>query len=90
MDASGQPSSGFLWGNNLWLGSHSQCTDISNKKPFEINYSKVKHPKPTPFDFPPYPLEFAMAYMKHNSTQQLHAQMPLEVCIMANYACLTQ
>ncbi|KAK4881188.1 hypothetical protein RN001_004507 [Aquatica leii] len=81
LDASGQPESGFLWGNNLWIGSHFQCSDISNKRPLEINHLKVKQPEETAYDYPPYEMAFAMAYMKHNSTQQQHAQMPLESTI---------
>ncbi|KAF5279566.1 hypothetical protein FQR65_LT03388 [Abscondita terminalis] len=81
LDASGQPESGFLWGNNIWIGSHFQCTDISNRKPLEINHLKVKRPEQTPYDFPPYEMAFAVANMKHNSTQQQHAQMPLEFTI---------
>lgn len=81
LDASGQPESGFLWGNNLWLGSHSQCLDISNRKPFEVSPVNVKHPDQTPYDYPPFGMAFVMAYMRHNSTQQQHAQMPLESTI---------
>ncbi|KAK5649569.1 hypothetical protein RI129_000598 [Pyrocoelia pectoralis] len=78
LDASGQPAPGFLWGNNLWLGSHFQCTDISNRKPLEVSPIKVKRPDRTPYDYPPFDLEFVMAYMRHNNTHQLHTQMPLE------------
>ncbi|KAF5292693.1 hypothetical protein FQA39_LY13905 [Lamprigera yunnana] len=81
MDASGQPESGFLWGNNLWLGSHFQCSDLANQKPLEVNHLKIKNPEPTSFDFPRYEMAFAMVCLKHNNTQQLHTQMPSEYII---------
>lgn len=79
LDASGSPGSGFFYGNNLWLGSYTQCEDLSNTKPFEISYEAVKHPNATPYDFPSFNLGFVVAYLEHNSTMQHHTQLPLEV-----------
>lgn len=79
LDASGAPESGFLLGNNLWIGSHAECADISNRKPLEINYNFIPHADPTPYDYPPYDMRFVMAIMKHNSTLQQHTHMPLDV-----------
>ena len=30
VDAIGKPRSGYLRGNGVWLGSYSECRDISN------------------------------------------------------------
>ncbi|KAK9878821.1 hypothetical protein WA026_003656 [Henosepilachna vigintioctopunctata] len=68
LDASGHPETGFIYGNNLWIGSRSHCMDISNKKPLEINHAKIKHVAPTPFDFPSYALKFVKIFLKHNNT----------------------
>lgn len=79
MDASGWPESGFLLGHNMWIGSHFQCADISNRKPLEINYYVIPHAEPTPYDYPPYEMSFVMVLMKHNSTLQEHTHMPMDV-----------
>ncbi|CAH1956129.1 unnamed protein product [Acanthoscelides obtectus] len=77
LDASGTPEPGFFYGNNLWIGSHFQCVDISNRKPFEVN-KNVPHAAPTPDDYPPFQMAFAMVYARHNSTLQQHTQLPSE------------
>ncbi|XP_050303803.1 nose resistant to fluoxetine protein 6-like [Anthonomus grandis grandis] len=77
LDASGAPSEGFLYGNNLWIGLHMQCKDLSNTKPFEIRNDKINHTK-TAWDFPPYDLAFAVVMIKHNSTVQLRMRLPLD------------
>ncbi|KAL3279091.1 hypothetical protein HHI36_016605 [Cryptolaemus montrouzieri] len=80
IDASGQPETSFLYGNNLWIGSHTHCSDISNEKPLEINHEKVTH-STTDFDFPPYAMKFVKVFLKHNSTLQLHVRLPLDFTI---------
>lgn len=89
LDASGQPGQEFILGNNLWTGSHSQCADISNKKALELNYGHIPHKNPTPFDFPPYKMRFVTALLRHNSTFQMHTQMPLDVSIICVNNILT-
>ncbi|XP_044761570.1 nose resistant to fluoxetine protein 6-like [Coccinella septempunctata] len=81
LDASGQPETGFLYGNNLWLGARTHCLDIPNQKPLEINHQKVAHPPPTAFDYPPFSLKFIKAFIKHNNTLQFHTQMPFDFTI---------
>ncbi|VEN47335.1 unnamed protein product [Callosobruchus maculatus] len=77
LDASGTPEPGFFYGNNLWIGSHFQCVDISNRKPFEVN-KNVPHAMQTPYDYPPFQMAFTMVYARHNSTLQQHTQLPSE------------
>lgn len=77
LDASGTPRSGFLYGNNYWIGDRAICKDLPNTKALEINHDKIKHLS-TPFDYPPYPLEFAVAYLSHDNIVQLHSGVPLD------------
>ncbi|XP_019872410.1 nose resistant to fluoxetine protein 6 [Aethina tumida] len=81
LDSSGKPSSGFLYGNNIWLGSDLQCLEIPHRTGMEVNYDRVIRPDPTPDDYPPFSLAFSVAHIKHNSTLQNHAQLPLEFII---------
>lgn len=83
MDVSGRPQSGFIYGNNFWIGSHVQCLDISNTKQLEINNAKIE-PLVTLYDYPPYPMAFAMVHLRHNSTLQYHTQQPLEVSFFSD------
>ncbi|CAG9765415.1 unnamed protein product [Ceutorhynchus assimilis] len=80
LDSSGRPPVGFLYGDNLWIGSHTQCIDIQNRKQFEIRLEKANHTD-TPFDYPPYQLRFAMVMMLHNSTFQYHMRLPLDYVV---------
>ncbi|XP_045482745.1 nose resistant to fluoxetine protein 6-like [Harmonia axyridis] len=81
LDASGQPEPGFLYGNNLWLGSRTHCLDIPNQRPLEINHQKVASAPPTEFDYPPFELKFVKAFLNHNNTLQYHTQMPFDFTI---------
>ncbi|XP_018364834.1 PREDICTED: nose resistant to fluoxetine protein 6-like [Trachymyrmex cornetzi] len=75
LDSSGGLKSGFLYGNNFWLGSRSQCLDIMNRTPFEIakrhilNNTRYRDPQN---EFPPFQLNYFVAYIRHNSTLQYH------------------
>ncbi|KAJ8921442.1 hypothetical protein NQ315_003060 [Exocentrus adspersus] len=93
MDASGMPESGFIYGNNFWVGSHFECRDISNTRPLEVNHEKVLHLQ-TPYDYPPFSLGFFMVHVGHNSSLQLHTHLPLEWMIQLGLclpkACSTE
>ncbi|XP_011168771.1 nose resistant to fluoxetine protein 6 [Solenopsis invicta] len=75
LDSSGGPKPGFLYGNNFWLGSRSQCLDATNRIPFEIaerlilNNTRYHNPQN---EFPPFEVNYIVAYLKHNSTLQYH------------------
>ncbi|XP_018404669.1 PREDICTED: nose resistant to fluoxetine protein 6 [Cyphomyrmex costatus] len=75
LDSSGNLKSGFLYGNNFWLGSRSQCFDIMNRAPFEfakrhiLNNTRYRDPQK---EFPPFELNYFVAYLRHNSTLQYH------------------
>lgn len=71
-DASGRVGSGFIWGNNYWLGSKKAC-DLANapvrvvlstdlpKNNF-VNLSTIETP---------FPVEYKLAWAKHQSKWQI-------------------
>ncbi|KYN12525.1 Nose resistant to fluoxetine protein 6 [Trachymyrmex cornetzi] len=81
LDSSGELKSGFLYGNNFWMGSRSQCLDIMNRTPFEfakrhiLNNTRYRNPQN---EFPPFQLNYFVAYLRHNSTLQYHVNIPNE------------
>lgn len=75
LDSSGSPGPAFLWGNNYWLGSRSQCELIPRKEPLVL-----AEPQPsTALAWPPFPIHFVAASFRHNSTLQVHVGLPNEV-----------
>ncbi|EGI64402.1 Nose resistant to fluoxetine protein 6 [Acromyrmex echinatior] len=81
LDSSGELIPGFLYGNNFWLGSRSQCLDIMNKAPLELakqyilNNTRYRDPQD---EFPPFQLNYFVAYIRHNSTFQYHINTVIE------------
>ncbi|KAI4486264.1 hypothetical protein M0802_012408 [Mischocyttarus mexicanus] len=81
INANGEPNPGFLYGNNFWLGSRSQCEDVGNKNPFPLsekvlrNNSRYRNVKD---EFPPYKVKYFVAKLRHNSTLQYHMLMSEE------------
>ncbi|XP_067204228.1 nose resistant to fluoxetine protein 6-like [Linepithema humile] len=85
LDSSGEPKSGFLYGNNYWLGSRSQCYDTMNRYPWELskqyllNNSLYRDPQK---EYPPFKINYFVAHFKHNSTLQYHVNLPNEDLIV--------
>ncbi|XP_015184250.1 PREDICTED: nose resistant to fluoxetine protein 6-like [Polistes dominula] len=85
IDASGEPTSGFVYGNNYWLGNKGQCEDAGNRNPFMLseeilqNNSKYRHIE---YEFPPFEVKFFVANFRHNSTLQYHIAVPDEDLII--------
>ncbi|XP_012059881.1 PREDICTED: nose resistant to fluoxetine protein 6-like [Atta cephalotes] len=81
LDSSGEFKPGFLYGNDFWLGSRSQCLDIMNRTPFEfakritLNNTRYRDPQD---EFPPFQLNYFVAYIRHNSTIQYHINILTE------------
>ncbi|XP_071564857.1 nose resistant to fluoxetine protein 6-like isoform X2 [Temnothorax nylanderi] len=71
-------NSGFLYGNNYWLGSRTQCLDTTNTAP-HLQTSQRRILNNTLYrdlkEFPPYQLNYFVAYLRHNSTIQYHVNM---------------
>ncbi|XP_072747441.1 nose resistant to fluoxetine protein 6-like [Anoplolepis gracilipes] len=81
LDSSGGYKSGFLYGNNYWLGSRSQCLNTMNTAPLEIaeryilNNTIYRDPQK---EFPSFKVNYFIAHFKHNSTLQYHVNFPNE------------
>ncbi|XP_046739404.1 nose resistant to fluoxetine protein 6-like isoform X2 [Diprion similis] len=81
LDSSGAAKPGFIYGNNYWLGSRSQCQDTSNTNPLIIadeelrNNSKYRDPEQ---EYPPFGLNYFVTHFRHNSTLQYHVKLPNE------------
>lgn len=84
LDSSGEPKAGFLYGNNYWLGSRSQCHDTMNTVPLDIveqdllNNTRYRDPRK---EFPPFDVHYFVAHFRHNSTLQYHVNLPIEVSL---------
>ncbi|XP_034948284.1 nose resistant to fluoxetine protein 6-like [Chelonus insularis] len=78
LDSSGEPSAGFIYGNNYWLGYQRQCIDLNNHNSLEIaphwqqNNSIYRNPDD---EFPPFEVNYFVARFQHNSTIQYHFRM---------------
>ncbi|XP_025264528.1 nose resistant to fluoxetine protein 6-like [Camponotus floridanus] len=81
LDSSGGYKSGFLHGNNYWLGSHKQCLDIMNTDPLPIaerhilNNTIYRNPQE---EIPPFKVNYFIIHFKHNSTLQYHINLWIE------------
>lgn len=79
VDASAKPASGFVFGNNFWLGSRDQCNNmnkpissmISNRYERTMILNLLE-------DFPPFDVELKMAYVLHRSPMQIDLKIMLE------------
>ncbi|XP_011705541.1 PREDICTED: uncharacterized protein LOC105460740, partial [Wasmannia auropunctata] len=74
LDSNGRYKPGFVYGNNYWLGSRSQCTDTTNRIPLQISkqilnttlYHNLQN------EFPPFEINYFAVHFRHNSTIQYH------------------
>lgn len=85
LDSSGQPSPGFIGGDNYWTGSKSQCDYLKEKQLVEYaaekakNYSLYRNPAD---ELPPFTVNFFGAYIRHNGTMQYHFSIPVDDVIV--------
>lgn len=89
LDSSGAFKPGFLYGNNYWLGSRSQCLDTMNTAPLEnaerhtLNNTIYRDSQK---EFPPFEVNYFVAHFKHNSTLQYHIKLyTTEVSVLHFY-----
>lgn len=88
IDASAKPSSGFIWGNNFWLGSQKGCESLNNplsitlasKFPRIMKSALVK-------SVSPFPVRYLVAHAKHKSPWQVNVKF-LEENILHLGLCL--
>ncbi|XP_071442364.1 nose resistant to fluoxetine protein 6-like [Hetaerina americana] len=88
LDASGTPGSGFLWGNNYWMGSLSMCRSLvprTKEIATDGNGSAVIP------DGPPGEVEVFVATFRHRGSPQEHIRVPnedlLSVALCAPNVC---
>lgn len=72
LDASTAPTTGYVWGNNYWLGSHQSCV-LLNQPPklFLSLVDKRKNYRNLTDTQPLFPVEYRMFYVNHDSKMQL-------------------
>ncbi|XP_017880967.1 nose resistant to fluoxetine protein 6-like [Ceratina calcarata] len=83
LDASGQTSSGFVSGNNFWMGDRMDCNFLSSNltlvgfmsKETLKNNSVYRNPRDEQV---PFELHFFVADILHHSTMQYHLSLPYE------------
>ncbi|CAL7945233.1 unnamed protein product [Xylocopa violacea] len=85
LDASGQPSYGFITGNNYWFGSRFDCKYLSDK--LELKYSEDHKRnnslyRNTKEEYPPFKLNFFTGNMRHNSVLQYHMELGEEEVVI--------
>ncbi|CAO1315794.1 unnamed protein product [Diamesa hyperborea] len=70
-DASGNAKSGFVWGNNFWLGSLRACNLLNNPPKIYLAASKVRNGWANLTEIgSKIPLDYRMFYVKHASNIQ--------------------
>lgn len=91
MDASAQFGSGFVQGNNHWLGSRASCE--SSRTPFYVTLSDRFDRLMKPglmYDVAPFDVDYKIVYAKHNSPWQIEIKFHTEnllhigVCLPAS------
>ncbi|XP_032677213.1 nose resistant to fluoxetine protein 6-like [Odontomachus brunneus] len=79
LDSNGEPKSGFLYGNNFWLGSRSQCQDTMNSHSLELAERETLNNtlyRDRREEFPPFKINYFVAHFRHNSTLQYQVTYP--------------
>ncbi|KAL0276120.1 UNVERIFIED_CONTAM: hypothetical protein PYX00_003766 [Menopon gallinae] len=78
LDSSGTPKNGFVWGNNYWLGTYSQCRWTSSKQAL-LPAKEISAKDP---EFPPFSVDFFIGSFKHNSNYQAKLNVSKEDLIL--------
>lgn len=79
LDSSGQSGSGFLLGNNHWLGSTKGCESV--KEPLYITLSDRFERLMKPdliYDTAPFEVDYRVVYTKHHSPWQVEIKFMSE------------
>ncbi|XP_011706656.1 PREDICTED: uncharacterized protein LOC105461847, partial [Wasmannia auropunctata] len=84
LDSNGKFKPGFVYGNNYWLGSRSQCIDTTNKIPLQLSKKKLNTTlyRNLQNEFPPFKINYFAAHFRHNSTIQYHMNILNEVSLL--------
>lgn len=79
LDSSGQKESGFIMGNNNWIGFPKECESVQH--PLYITLSDRYHRTMKPNliqSVAPFDVEYRMVYAKHHSPWQVEVKLMLE------------
>ncbi|XP_037954991.1 nose resistant to fluoxetine protein 6-like [Teleopsis dalmanni] len=82
LDASGTKPSGFVFGQNFWLGSRESCNAAQNPVSITLskNFERVMHfgiiTERAPFD-----MNYGVVYLRHNSPWQVEIKLMSEKII---------
>ncbi|XP_039956789.1 nose resistant to fluoxetine protein 6-like [Bactrocera tryoni] len=82
LDASATKPSGFVFGQNFWLGSREACGAVKNPVAITLskNYQRIMHyaiiTERAPFD-----VDYRVVYLRHNSPWQVEIKMMSEEII---------
>lgn len=72
LDASGRPDSGFVMGNNMWLGSRESCTFLNKPIKFYPAIKRERLSYPNVIEIAsPLSVEYRVIYLRHMSKIQL-------------------
>ena len=72
LDASGRPESGFIWGNNYWLGSQFSCDFLQEPPIIHLALNDHRKHYPNLIEITsPISIEYRIFYIKQNSKLQL-------------------
>ncbi|XP_034190365.2 nose resistant to fluoxetine protein 6-like [Osmia lignaria lignaria] len=85
LDASGQPTSGYISGNNYWVGNRQECEFLSQKRQFPLSEKTIRNNsiyRNPAEEFPPFELNFFVAHLNQNGTVQYHISVPMETIIV--------
>lgn len=75
-DASGRPSSGFVWGNNFWLGSEANCNQLMHPREIPLSSSKTRRmQRNNTAVISKVPVKYRMFYAAHTSPIQFDTEM---------------
>ncbi|XP_029054871.2 nose resistant to fluoxetine protein 6-like [Osmia bicornis bicornis] len=85
LDASGQPTSGYISGNNYWVGNRQECEFLSQKRQFPLSEKKIRNNsiyRNPAEEFPPFELNFFGAHLNQNGTVQYHMRVHIDEIIV--------
>ncbi|XP_059620324.1 nose resistant to fluoxetine protein 6-like [Phlebotomus argentipes] len=88
LDASGRIESGFVWGNNFWLGSKSSCARLARPYPVSLSARFSRNNVPHLTDIAaPIPVIYRVIYVRHSSRLQLDMKI-LDLSVLHIGLCL--
>lgn len=82
MDASARPGTGFIWGNNMWLGSRRGCESLNVPLSITLTprFSRIMQ-QDLVRAAAPNEFQYVMVYAKHNSPWQIEEKFLEEVLL---------